>query len=75
MSFLPVVPPDRVIAALLKAGYEEDHQTGSHVILYKDGRLPITVPKHNRDLKKGTLRNIIRTAGLSVNEFVRLLRR
>ena len=75
MSVLPVVPPDRVIAALRKAGYEEDHQTGGHVILYREGRLPVTVPKHNRDLKKGTLRHIIRSAGLSVEEFIHLLRR
>jgi predicted RNA binding protein YcfA (HicA-like mRNA interferase family) len=74
VSFLPVIPPDRVIAALRRAGYEEDHQTGAHVILYKEGRLPVTVPNHNRDLKKGTLRQIIRSAGLSVDEFVQLLR-
>jgi len=75
VSGLPAVPPDRAIAALRKIGYEEDHQTGSHVILYKDGRLPISVPKHDRDLKTGTLRSIIRSAGLSVDEFVRLLKR
>lgn len=64
--------PDDVIAVLLKAGFSVDHQTGSHVILYKKGRLPVTVPRHNRDLKKGTLHHIIRSAGLSIDEFLKL---
>ncbi len=73
MTRLPSVRPARVIAALEKAGYAVDHQTGSHVILYKEGRLPVTVPRHNRDLKRGTLHDILRGAGLSVDEFLRLL--
>ena len=41
------------------------------------GELPrrVTVPMHSRDLKPGTLRAIIRDAGLTVPEFVPLLRR
>lgn len=33
----------------------------------------VTVPMHTRDLKRGTLRSIVREAGLSVAEFVRFL--
>lgn len=73
MTDLPSVRSDQVIRALQKAGYAIDHQKGSHAVLYKVGRLPITVPRHNRDLKKGTLHTILRGAGLSVDEFVRLL--
>jgi len=69
---LPAVRPNEVVAILRKVGYEIDHVTGSHVILYKKGSLPVTVPKHNRDLKKGTLHHILRTAGLSAEEFLRL---
>ena len=72
MTRLPSMRPNEVVALLLKAGFVIDHQTGSHVILYKEGRLPISVPQHNRDLKKGTLRHIIASAGLSVEEFLRL---
>lgn len=66
MTDLPAMRPNEVIAALRKAGYREDHQTGSHVIMYKRGCVPISVPKHNSALKKGTLHQIIRNAGLSV---------
>ena len=72
MTGLPAMRPDEVISALRKVGCLVDHQTGSHVILYKKGRLPITVPRHNRDLKKGTLHQIIRNAGLSTEEFLKL---
>lgn len=72
MTDLPSMRPDRVIAMLRKAGYEVDHHTGSHIIMYKEGRLPISVPRHNRDLKKGTLHQIIRNAGLSIEEFLKL---
>lgn len=64
--------PSEVIARLKKAGYAVDHQTGSHVILYKKGKLPLSVPKHNRDVKMGTLRHIVRSAGFSDEEFLGL---
>jgi predicted RNA binding protein YcfA (HicA-like mRNA interferase family) len=33
----------------------------------------VTVPNHTRDLRPGTLRSIIRNAGLTVAEFIELL--
>jgi predicted RNA binding protein YcfA (HicA-like mRNA interferase family) len=38
-----------------------------------DSRRIATVPVHGRDLKPGTLRNIIRQVGLTVEEFRNLL--
>lgn len=72
MTRLPAMRPSDVIAVLRKIGYVADHQTGSHVIMYKDSHLPISVPWHNRDMKRGTLANIIRSAGLSIDEFLKL---
>ena len=72
MTGLPAMRPSEVIAILQKVGYSVDHQTGSHVVLYKEGRLPITVSQHNRDLKKGTLHQIVRSSGLSIEEFLKL---
>lgn len=41
----------------------------------KDGfRFVITVPVHRRDMPKGTLRSIIEDAGLTIDEFMTLLR-
>lgn len=72
MTDIPAMRPGEVIAMLRRAGYAVDHQTGSHVILHKRGCVPITVPQHNRDLKKGTLHQIIRNAGLTVEGFLEL---
>ena len=71
MTRLPPMQPREVISVLLRAGYVVDRQTGSHVILYKEGALPVSVPSHSRDLKKGTLQHIVRSAGLTPEEFLK----
>jgi predicted RNA binding protein YcfA (HicA-like mRNA interferase family) len=74
VAALPVLRPRQVVAALRRAGFFVHHQTGSHAIL-KNTSSPrrVTVPMHNRDLKPGTLRAIVREAGMTVDEFVALL--
>ena len=55
-------------------GYEVDVQEGSHMIL-RHSEPPhrrLSVPNH-KELAKGTLRTLIRDAGLTVREFVDLL--
>ncbi len=63
------------VRAFQKLGYEVDHQTGSHIILRH--RNPphrrLSVPDH-KELAKGTLRALIRQAGITVEEFRRLLK-
>ncbi|NQT81578.1 type II toxin-antitoxin system HicA family toxin [bacterium] len=59
---------------LRKIGYSIDHQTGSHMIL-RNANPPyrrLTVPDHG-EIAKGTLRSIIRQAGLTVAEFRELM--
>jgi predicted RNA binding protein YcfA (HicA-like mRNA interferase family) len=71
---LPVVSGIEVVKALVKIGYDVDHQTGSHMIM-RQRQAPhrrLTVPRHS-ELAKGTLRAIIREAGLTVEEFLALL--
>jgi len=74
MSRLPTLTPRQVVAALLRACFEELSQTGSHLHL----RHPVTkhrtlVAIHARDLKRGTLSRIIKQAGLTEEEFRSLL--
>ena len=70
MSTLPRVSGREVAKALASIGYEQDRQRGSHIILrqreYPHRR--IVVPDH-KEVAKGTLRSIIRHAGLTVDEF------
>lgn len=69
---LPVLKPKEVVKILEKLGYRQHRQSGSHLVLIKDGsRIQPIVPIHNRDLKKGTLRSIIRQTGCTVEEFFR----
>lgn len=74
MSGLPRVSGRDVVKALSKAGYKQDRQHGSHVILrqvaYPNRR--IVVPDH-KEIAKGTLRSIIRETGLTVEQFRKLL--
>ena len=72
---LPALKPKDVIRALEKAGFYVHHVTGSHQVLKHgaDVRLRVVVPWHSKDLKRGTLRGIIESAGLTPIEFLSLL--
>ncbi len=76
MGRLPVVSGDDAIRAFALVGYEVSHQRGSHVML-RHAEPPhrrLTIPRH-KELAKGTLRGLIRDAGLTVDEFAELVAR
>jgi predicted RNA binding protein YcfA (HicA-like mRNA interferase family) len=59
--------------AFQKAGWQVRGQVGSHLVLTKAGvRANLTIPQHT-EIAPGTLRGLIRTAGLTVDEFLELL--
>jgi predicted RNA binding protein YcfA (HicA-like mRNA interferase family) len=61
------------VKAFSKAGWRIAGQVGSHVIMTKPGsRANLSVPQH-RELSVGTLRALIRHAGLTVDEFLTLI--
>ena len=69
MTRLPVCSGAEAIRAFARAGWIEDRRRGSHVTLIKPGTIAIlTVPLHD-ELDRGTLRTLIRRAGLTVDEF------
>lgn len=74
MSALPRISGRQVVQALKKIGYEHDRQRGSHMVLRQTDppHRRVTVPDH-KEIAKGTLRAIIREAGLAVDEFRDLL--
>ncbi|OQY82830.1 MAG: hypothetical protein B6D41_17820 [Chloroflexi bacterium UTCFX4] len=73
-SRLPSLRPSQVVRALEKDGWEVDRQSGSHVVLVKPGHSAIVVvPMHRRDIPRGTLRGILKDAGLSQEDFRKLL--
>jgi predicted RNA binding protein YcfA (HicA-like mRNA interferase family) len=74
MPPVPSVRGERVVRALERAGFKVARVAGSHHIMrHPDGR-GTTVPVHpGRDLAKGTLRNILTDAGLTIEDLQRLL--
>lgn len=75
MSQTPAVTGKQLIKIFEGQGWSVKRIRGSHHIL-RHPRIPdaIPVPIHgNQAIKKGTLGNILRTAGISREEFNRLL--
>ncbi len=76
MPVLPIIKPTQVIKALKRAGFYIHHQKGSHArLLHKTKpELRVTIPRHRKDIPKGTLANILRQANLTVEEFINYLK-
>ena len=73
MAQLPVISGAKLVRAFEKAGWSQDRRRGSHVVMLKPGcNVSLSVPQH-REIAPGTLRALIRLAGMTVDEFVALL--
>lgn len=72
MSNIPSLKAREVLEILFRAGFEKVRTSGSHIHLAKrDYR--VTVPWHSKGtMPFGTLKSIIRQAGLTVTEFLKL---
>ncbi|MBN1866327.1 type II toxin-antitoxin system HicA family toxin [Candidatus Sumerlaeota bacterium] len=73
MNDLPRVSGRQVLTALEKAGFFLKRQHGSHMVLRRNQPFAQLVVPDHRELDRGTLRAIVRQAGLSVKEFNDLL--
>ena len=73
MSKLPVISGQECVTALQKADFYVASRKGSHINMRRDEPFAkVTVPDH-KELDRGTLRAIIRQAGMTVDEFIELL--
>lgn len=73
MSRLPSLTWQQVVRAFERAGFVFDRQKGSHMVCYHpETNRTVVVPRH-REIKTGTLREILREANLTRDEFRRLL--
>ena len=74
MPELPVISGREARRALERAGWEFQRQKGSHMVLTRVGSVvSLSIPDH-RELATGTLRKLIRHSGLSVEQFLELLK-
>lgn len=73
MAKLPSISSRKVIKAFEALGWTVVRQRGSHIILVQEGHeATLSVPGDN-PVARGTLRSLIRSAGLTVDEFVAAL--
>jgi predicted RNA binding protein YcfA (HicA-like mRNA interferase family) len=70
---LPRVSGRECVQALGRAGFYNRRQRGSHIILRRDEPFAQVVVPDHRELHTGTLRAIIKQAGLTVEQFSELL--
>lgn len=75
MPKLPLLKATQLINGLQRAGFYKHGQSGSHLRMrHSDGRM-IIIPVHKgRDLRKGTLKAILRDAEITVEQLIKLIR-
>jgi len=73
MTKLPTISGRECVKALQKAGFYVTRQKGSHINLRRDDPFAKTVVPDHKEVKKGTLKAILKDANLTVDEFIALL--
>ncbi len=70
MPPLPTLNGKEVVRVFERCGWSVARQKGSHIILVQDDHIAtLSVPDH-KEVAKGTLRSLIRAAGLTVSEYI-----
>lgn len=73
MSIVPILTAREILRRLLRAGFKIVAQKGSHVKLFNKITGKITqVPMHPGDLGRNLLSKILKQAGISIKDFLRL---
>ncbi len=73
MAQLPNLNGKEVVRTFENLGWQVSRQSGSHIVLTKDGEMAsLSVPNH-KEIAKGTLRSLIRAANLTIDEFVKAI--
>jgi predicted RNA binding protein YcfA (HicA-like mRNA interferase family) len=73
-SSIPVLSGREVVRAFERLGWQVARQRASHIVLVKAGEIAtLSVPDH-KEVARGTLRGLIRTANVSVQDFVKVVK-
>jgi predicted RNA binding protein YcfA (HicA-like mRNA interferase family) len=73
MSILPILPASEVLRRLIRAGFRVVNYKGSHVKLFNPVNSRCTeVPMHPGDLGRKLIKKILKQAGISVKDFIKL---
>jgi len=63
-----------VVKALQRAGFYVKRQKGSHIVLRRDNPFAQVVVPDHRSIDTGTLASVLDGAGLSVEDFIKLVK-
>jgi len=66
------VKPREFVRKMKLAGFDVDHQTGSHVILLSKRGVRLVVPMHAREMKRGLLMDLLKQSGMDPDAFRKL---
>ena len=70
MAALPTLSGKETVRVFESFGWRIARQRGSHIVMTKEGKnVTLSIPNH-KEVAKGTLRSLIRSASLTVDEFV-----
>jgi predicted RNA binding protein YcfA (HicA-like mRNA interferase family) len=70
MSHLPRLNGTEVVKVFERFGWEVVRRRSSHIIMVKEGHIAtLSIPDH-KEVAQGILRSLIRSAGLTVGEFI-----
>jgi predicted RNA binding protein YcfA (HicA-like mRNA interferase family) len=72
MAILPILSGKEAVNRFEKLGWRVARQSSSHIIMTKEGEVAtLSIPDH-KEVAKGTLRSLIRSANLTINEFIKV---
>lgn len=71
---LPILSGKEIVKIFESLGWKVSRQRGSHIIMIKQSEIvTLSVPNH-REVARGTLRSLIRSANLTVEEFIKAIK-
>jgi predicted RNA binding protein YcfA (HicA-like mRNA interferase family) len=71
---LPVLSGQQAVKVFEKFDWKVSRQRGSHIIMTKEGEtITLSIPSH-REVARGTLRSLIRSANLTIEEFIKVVK-
>jgi len=74
MQKIPLLSGREVVKVFVRLGWEVARQRGSHIILVKEGHIAtLSIPDHH-EVARGTLRSLIARAGVTIEEFLNVLK-
>jgi len=74
MAGLPILSADEVVKAFSSLGWVVARRRSSHIIMTKEGHIATLSIPDRAEVARGTLRSLVRSAGLTAAEFVQVIR-